>query len=137
MQVFRLKALYTSFHLSFKGAQMLYNYVALCLFAAFAVFLPLSFILTSRLIGRKEHGNPVKNAPYESGEETIGSSRDIDNEYLQYFMLFIPFEIVIAILVLWSTATAQLGYFANLAILSLGVSATIVSLIGYKLSNSG
>ena len=81
---------------------MLYNYVALLIFIAFAVFMPVSFIFTAKLLGKKRTGNPVKNAPYESGEETVGNSRDIDNEYLPHFMVFLPFEIIIVALILWS-----------------------------------
>ena len=67
---------------------MLYDYVALVLFVVFAIFIPVSFLLTSKLLRKRGTGNPVKNSPYESGEETIGRSKDIDNEYLSYFMLF-------------------------------------------------
>jgi NADH:ubiquinone oxidoreductase subunit 3 (subunit A) len=112
---------------------MLYNYIALLLFIAFAVFMPVSFLLGAKLIGKKVPGNPVKNAPYESGEETIGNSRDIDNEYLPYFMIFIPFELVIAILILWSTITKSISFSTNIALIALGVIATALSFIGYKM----
>lgn len=112
---------------------MLYDYVALVLFIAFAVFVPVSFVLTTKLLKKKASGNAVKNAPYESGEETIGSSRDVDNEYLPYFMLFLPFEIVIAILILWSTVARSLSLFTDVSFLVLGVAATAVSLAGYKI----
>lgn len=115
---------------------MIYNYVALSLFAAFAAFVPLSFLLASKLLRKKRRGNPVKNAPYESGEETIGRSRDIDNEYLPYFMLFLPFEITIAILMIWSTGVRQLDYSTNMAFMALGIFATAVSLIGYKMAKT-
>jgi NADH:ubiquinone oxidoreductase subunit 3 (subunit A) len=112
---------------------MLYNYVALLLFIAFAVFVPVSFLLTAKLLGRKESGNPVKNAPYESGEKTVGDSRDVDNEYLPYFMLFLPFEIVIAILVLWSTTARQMSLSANIMLIGLGLFATVASFVGYRM----
>jgi len=112
---------------------MLYNYIALLLFIAFAVFVPVSFVLTTKLLGKKEEGNPVKNAPYESGEETIGDSRDVDNEYLPNFMIFLPFEMIIVILILWSTVTKTINFNTNIAIIMLGVLATVLSFIGYKL----
>ncbi len=114
---------------------MLYNYIALLIFIAFAVFIPASFLLTAKLLGRKEQGNPVKNAPYESGEETVGNSKDIDNEYLPHFMIFLPFEVVVAILILWSTITKSISYGSSLAIIMLGVIATALSFIGYKLAS--
>ncbi len=116
---------------------MLYNYLALVFFAAFALFIPVSFLLTAKLLGRKEQGNPVKNAPYESGEETVGTSRDIDNEYLPYFLIFLPFEIVIALLLLWAIAANSISHVYNLEIILLGLFATILSFIGYRLANSG
>ncbi len=115
---------------------MLYNYVALLIFMAFAAFIPLSFLLAIKLLSRKYEGNPVKNAPYESGEETIGSSRDVDNEYLPYFMIFLPFEIIIAILILWSTVLRGINFETNIGIMLLGITATVLSFIGYKMVNN-
>ena len=78
-------------------------------------------------------GTVAKNAPYESGEATTGESRDVDNEYMPHFMLFLPFEIVIAILILWSIAPKGLGYYTNVAILMIGFVATVLSFFGYKI----
>lgn len=114
---------------------MLYNYIALLIFIAFAVFMPVSFLMIAKFLGRRDQGNPVKNAPYESGEETIGNSRDVDNEYLPHFMIFLPFEIIIAILILWSTVSRSLNYGADAAILGLGIIATALAFIGYKMAS--
>ncbi len=112
---------------------MLYNYIALLIFIAFAVFIPVSFVFASKLMSKKRSGNPVKNGPYESGEETIGTSKDIDNEYLPHFMIFLPFEMVIVVLILWSTVTKSINFGTSLAIIMLGVIATVLSLIGYRM----
>ncbi len=116
---------------------MLYNYVALLIFIAFAVFIPTSFVLTAKMLGRKKSPNPVKNAPYESGEETVGAARDVDNEYMPYFMLFLPFEIIVAMLLLWSFASHAMGYTASMEILGLGVISTATAFAGYKLIGAG
>ena len=71
---------------------MLYNYIAILFFAVLGISIPLLFLLIAKLIGRRSPGNKIKNAPYESAEESLGGSRDVDNEYLPYFMLFLPFE---------------------------------------------
>ena len=113
---------------------MLYNYVALIIFIAFAIFVPASLLLTAKLLGRKEPGNPVKNSPYESAEKTSGNSRDIDNEYLPYFMIFLPFEVIIAIFVLWSTVAKDMSYNSGISIIFLGILATVLSLTGYKMA---
>lgn len=115
---------------------MLYDYVSLIFFTAFAVFVPTSFLLMAKLLGRKEPGNPVKNAPYESGEETVGASRDIDNEYMPYFMIFLPFEIVIALLLLWATVSKSIGYNYSIGVIVLGVLATVLSFVGYRMAKS-
>ena len=113
---------------------MLYNYIALTIFVAFAVFVPASFLLFAKLIGRKRSGNAVSNAPYESGEETTGTKKDFDNEYMPYFMIFLPFEMVVVILILWSTVTRSMGYYASMAIIMIGIAATVLSAAGYKLA---
>lgn len=111
---------------------MLYNYLALTFFIVIGILIPASIILTAKMLGRRAPSNPVKNAPYESGEETIGSSRDVDNEYLPYFMLFLPFEMVIAILVLWSTVARATEYNVSLGIVVLTVASAGMALVGYK-----
>lgn len=114
---------------------MLYNYAAFLIFIAFAVFIPSSFVLTAKLLGRREEGNKVKNMPYESGEETTGASRDVDNEYLPYFMIFLPFEVVLVIIILWSTVSKDMSYWSSIAIITLGIIATALSFIGYRLAS--
>ena len=114
---------------------MIYDYLALAIFAAFAIFVPASFVLTSKLLARRAAGDSTRNAPYESGEASIGNSRDVDNEYMPHFMLFLPFEMVVAILLTWSIATKSLGYYANVAILMVGFVATALAFFGYKLAS--
>ncbi len=116
---------------------MMYNYIALLIFIAFAVFIPTSFVLTAKLLGRKKSPNPVKNAPYESGEETVGSARDVDNEYMPYFMLFLPFEIIVAMLLLWSSASHVMGYLTSMELLGLAAVSTVMTFAGYKLIGAG
>ncbi len=112
---------------------MLYTYIALIFFIAFALFIPAAFLFTAKLLGKKVPGNKAKNAPYESGEATIGSSRDIDNEYLPYFTMFLPFEIVAIILLVWSASSASLGYLTNMLYIALPILSLIFVFIGYKL----
>ena len=85
----------------------MYSYIVILIFAAFALIIPTLFILSSKLLGNKYTGNKVKNAPYESAEATIGSEIDIDNEYLPYFAIFLPFEIITVIIILLHNKQAQ------------------------------
>jgi NADH:ubiquinone oxidoreductase subunit 3 (subunit A) len=112
---------------------MLYNYLAILFFAMLGLLVPLMFLLFAKLIGRQSPGNPVKNASYESAEESSGGSRDVDNEYLPYFMLFLPFELTLAMLILWSTVSRVIDYNTSLDIILLVVISMAFSFAGYKL----
>jgi NADH:ubiquinone oxidoreductase subunit 3 (subunit A) len=113
---------------------MLYNYLALVFFVAFGLFIPASYLFLSRLLRNRESGNPVKNAPFESAEESLGGDRGIMHEYLPYFMLFLPFEIVLVMLFLWSTASRIMPTNASIAIMILVAVAAAFSIFGYKLA---
>jgi NADH:ubiquinone oxidoreductase subunit 3 (subunit A) len=110
---------------------MLYNYVAIVFFIAFAIFLPLSLLLTSRILRSDKPGNKVKNSPYESAEETIGRVKDTDIEYMPFFAIFLPFEIVAMVLILWSVSARSLSFTTNLMVIGLAIVAMVMSLIGY------
>ena len=112
---------------------MLYNYIAVLFFSILGILIPALFLLFAKLVGRRSPGNPVKNAPYESAEESTGGSRDIDNEYLPYFMLFMPFELMLVIIILWSTVARTIDYNTGLDIILLAVISMAFSLAGYKL----
>lgn len=110
---------------------MLYNYIAILVFALIAIFVPVSLLLTSKLLRHNTRGNPVKNAPYESAEATIGKNRDVINEYLPYFMLFLPFEVVAVVLLVWSSALRQVSYFNGLLVMGMAAMALIFTISGY------
>lgn len=114
---------------------MLYDYIAILFFAAFAIFIPVSFLFASRLLRKQYPGNKVKNAPYESGENTVGRSRDIDTEYISFFALFLPFEMVAVIMLLYSINILDGNYYVGLSYILLTVISLGFSLIGYKLIN--
>ena len=111
---------------------MLYNYIAIVFFSLFAIFIPASFLFTSWLLRDKVPSNPVKNAPYESGEESIGGSRDIDTEYFPFIMLFLPFEVIAILVLVWSYAAGIMGKYPGLYMILLLLSATAFSIVGYK-----
>jgi NADH:ubiquinone oxidoreductase subunit 3 (subunit A) len=109
-----------------------YNYIALVFFALFALSVPISFLFTSKMLRTKKAGNKVKNAPYESAEEPIGHARDVDNEYLSFFAIFLPFEIISMVIVLWAVAARQLGQGANVLVIGLIILSMALALAGYK-----
>lgn len=112
-----------------------YDYIALAFFILFALFVPYSFLLASKMLRPRKAMNPVRGTPYESAEEPIGNTRDIVTEYLPYFVLFIPFEIIAMLLVLWSISARANGIVTNALIMGLAVLSMFLALIGYKFAN--
>ncbi len=113
--------------------KVLYDYVSLLFFAAFGMFIPASLILTSRMIRKKSRPSRVKDAPYESGEKTIGHSRDIDSEYFPFFMVFLPFEIITILVLLWSVVSGIMPHAEGAEMLGIVVVATAFAMLGYKM----
>jgi NADH:ubiquinone oxidoreductase subunit 3 (subunit A) len=114
---------------------MLYNYLALVFFVAFGLFITALYLFLSRLLRNRVPGNQVKNAPFESAEESAGGERGITHEYQAYFMLFLPFEIVLAMLLFWSSASRIVPIGASEELMILVAAATVFALLGYKLAS--
>jgi NADH:ubiquinone oxidoreductase subunit 3 (subunit A) len=87
------------------------QYLALLIFAAIAVLVPLSTLLFSRMVRPNTEENDVKTLTYESAEQSVGQHVEIMHEYLHYFIAFLAFEIVGVIVLIWSTFSrgAQIG----------------------------
>jgi NADH:ubiquinone oxidoreductase subunit 3 (subunit A) len=111
---------------------MLYNYLALIIFIVMALFIPYSLLLTSVLMRKKLPENAVKNAPYESAEDTIGSSLIVQIEYLPIFAMFLPFEIISVVVLLWASVARYVSYYSGLEMMGLMVVAMVFGLISYK-----
>ncbi len=109
-----------------------YDYIALIVFVLFAIFIPASFLLTSKLLRKNPPGNRVKGTSYESAEQPVGGIRDIDNEYLPFFAIFLPFEIITMVLILWALAARIVGAGTNLLVVGLAIVSMVLAIIGYK-----
>jgi NADH:ubiquinone oxidoreductase subunit 3 (subunit A) len=112
-----------------------YNYIAVGFFILFAIFVPVSFLLTSKMLRPSKPGNRVKNTPYESAEEPIGRSGDVDNEYLAFFAIFLPFEVISMIILLWAVAARSLAAGINVAVIGLLIITMVLALAGYKFAS--
>ncbi len=77
-------------------------YIVVAVFVILSLFEPLSMLLFSRVVRRRSPGNPVKNGNYESAEDSIGTRTSTMSEYLYYFPLFIMFEVVTAVVLIWA-----------------------------------
>jgi len=111
------------------------EYVLALIFGFFSMAVPVIFILFSKLINNKEPSDEVEASSYESSEETIGTDRTIFSNYLPYFTLFLPFEIIAVIVLLWSATAFSLPFYTNIAYLVLVALCALGSFIGFKHAN--
>ncbi len=111
---------------------MFYNYLALLIFIGMALFIPYSLLLTSISLRRRVPKNKVKNAPYESAEETIGEGLVVQVEYLPIFAMFLPFEIISVVVLLWASVARSVSYYSGLEMVGMVVVAMLFGLISYK-----
>jgi NADH:ubiquinone oxidoreductase subunit 3 (subunit A) len=83
-------------------------YIQVAVFALLAVFLPISLLIFSKLVRPNKGSNKVQRQNYESAEESIGDKVTVMNEYLHYFSMFMAFEVIGIIVIIWSAFSRQL-----------------------------
>ena len=101
---------------------MLVNYGYIGLFVLVAIFFALSMLLLPaafRFFGiNPKKPNPIKNATYECGMETIGRSWvQFNFRYYFYALMFIALDVMVVFIYPWAVELRNLGYFGLLAIL--------------------
>lgn len=84
-------------------------YLGVLVFAAVALLVPALMLAFSKLVRKGSDGNEVETQPYESAEESVGGGVTMMGEYAHYFVIFLAFEILGAVAILWSTFARQLG----------------------------
>ena len=114
-----------------------YTYVAVAIFAALALFVPISMLILARLIGARPSQNPIKLENYESAETPIGRSRDITNDYLEYFPLYLGFEIVIVIVLSWAAVSGSISMPVSLGIIGISAGSFILSALALGVAKTG
>jgi len=91
---------------------MLIEYLAILIYMAIAIVFGLFAIAASHLLGQRKP-TPIKQAPYECGMPTIGSSfRRIPIKYYIIAMLFLLFDIEVVFLYPWAVVFKQFKFFA-------------------------
>jgi NADH:ubiquinone oxidoreductase subunit 3 (subunit A) len=115
---------------------MLYTYVALSVFAILAVLVPAGMEIVSRLMRPRPSYGSARNQNYESAEDAGGHTRDITNDYLHYFPLFIAFEIVSVMAILWAFSASALDAAQNVYMVALLLFFTILTFVTALLTNS-
>ncbi len=103
-------------------------YVAIIIFAVIAFLEPVLMLLGSKLIRRRSRPSRAKQNNYESAEESYGRRTSVMNEYLYYFPMFLAFEIILAVMLIWVVSVGSVSKFVNYAILALFVLSFIFEL---------
>ncbi len=81
---------------------MVYQYLQILVFAIVALLIPALLLAASKLVRKSGRGNAVTGKPYESAEETVGERVGMMSEYLHYLVMFLAFDIIAAIVIVWS-----------------------------------
>jgi NADH-quinone oxidoreductase subunit A len=91
---------------------MLIDYLAILIYIGIAIVFAIFAIVASALLGQRKPSS-LKQAPYECGMTTIGSSfRRIPIKYYIIAMLFLLFDIEVVFLYPWAVVFKQLKFFA-------------------------
>jgi NADH-quinone oxidoreductase subunit A len=106
------------FSVGIRGGSMLIEYLAILIYITIAVVFALFTIIATHLLGQRKP-SAVKQAPYECGMTTIGSSfRRIPIKYYIIAMLFLLFDIEVVFLYPWAVVFKEFKVFA---FISMGV----------------
>ncbi|HNV85462.1 MAG TPA: NADH-quinone oxidoreductase subunit A [Candidatus Omnitrophota bacterium] len=93
------------------------NYLLIGIFLLVAVIFPLIPVLLAWWVAPKKPG-PVKNASYECGIESTGTSWiQFKAQYYLYALLFVIFDIETIFIYPWAVAYKSLGLFAFIEML--------------------
>jgi len=91
---------------------MLIEYLAILIYIAIAIVFAIFAIVASALLGQRKP-TPLKQAPYECGMTTVGSSfKRIPIKYYIIAMLFLLFDIEVVFLYPWAVVFKQFKVFA-------------------------
>ncbi len=74
-------------------------YLAVLIFAAVALLVPALMLAFSKLVRRESDGNDVETQNYESAVEGVGKGVTMMTEYAHYFVIFLAFEILGAVVI--------------------------------------
>ncbi len=91
---------------------MLSQYAFIGVFAIIALGLPIIGLAVAWLL-RPKKPNPVKNATYECGMETIGDTWvQFKAQYYLYALIFVVFDVEAIFIFPWAVAYNKLGLYA-------------------------
>ena len=111
---------------------MLTNYAYIGLFLIAAVLFTLLMVvipIVLRFLKVVPHNpNPIKNANFECGMETIGKTWvQFNFHYYFYALIFLALDVLVIFLYPWAVSSRQLGVFGFMAVLVL----IFIIMVGY------
>ena len=115
---------------------MAFTYATLAVFAFLAAFVPISMLLLAKTLGPRTKQNPIKLETYESAEFPIGTHKDVTNDYLHYFPLYLGFEIVVVILFAWIIVSGKVGREIGIALIGVSFGAFVLASIGIIIAST-
>ena len=104
-------------------------YLALLIFILFALAVPFAMIFSSILIRNRKKSDRVKNSSFESAAASTGSRISIMNEYMHYFSIFVAFDILVAVMFIWTYSVSFLTMTDSIIILMLPVAGFIMVMV--------
>ncbi|MEM3791235.1 MAG: NADH-quinone oxidoreductase subunit A [Candidatus Micrarchaeaceae archaeon] len=96
--------------------------------ASLSILIPILMLVAYKLLGYEETSNLIKNDNYESAEKSEGGRFSIMSEYLHYFPMFIMYEIVVAIAIIWAFSSSKSVFIIYLLLLSFAYEIAIMLL---------
>ncbi len=114
----------------------MYTYIQIIIFLILSLLVPIAVIAVAKLLEPRIEKNPVKLSSYESAEEKIGQHKDVTNEYLHYFSIYLAFEISGIMIVSLAFAFVRTALFAY-NLISIGIISLALSLIAYAAARMG
>ncbi|MEM0148686.1 MAG: NADH-quinone oxidoreductase subunit A [Candidatus Micrarchaeaceae archaeon] len=114
---------------------MINSYLAVAVMAVCSFAVIFALLLFSKLVRRESEGNPVKNSSYESAEGSIGETVSMPFEYAHYFPVFLGFEIVAIVTLIWASIARSMTFADGIAVIALLIMATFFSVLAMAIAH--
>ncbi|VVB77490.1 Uncharacterised protein [uncultured archaeon] len=105
----------------------------MAVFAAVALAVPALMLVFSKLVRPESDGNEVVTKSYESAEESDGQRASVMDEYMHFFTIFLAFEVIGAVIIVWGLLAKQLDFTSNVRIEALLVAGLVLSMFALAL----
>ncbi|MGC8629017.1 MAG: NADH-quinone oxidoreductase subunit A [Candidatus Micrarchaeia archaeon] len=106
---------------------MVEPYLEVAIFFAVSVFVPAAMLLFSWLVRPKTGRNEVQEKNYESAEEPVGTETAVMAEYSPYFVVFLMFELLSLVVLLWAIDIRSMSKYSGYFIFLLPVFSIFLS----------